>query len=151
MIRTAVAADAGEISALLQAFSHTFTASPDGAGAEAFFESLRPAAIAALIARPDVHYLVLRTAQGGLAGAAGMQGGVRLIHLFVDTPWQRQGWGRRLWELLRVQALAHGQPGCFQVNASLAAVPAYLRLGFVPSGPQVQRNGGRWLPMEQPV
>jgi hypothetical protein len=42
-------------------------------------------------------------------------------------------------------AQAAGQP--WTVNASLNAVPAYERLGFVAEGAAQEQNGWRWQPM----
>jgi GNAT superfamily N-acetyltransferase len=101
-----------------------------------------------MLARTDVGYLVAETSSEALlAGAAGMSDDGALLHLFVAPAYQRQGLGRRLWELLRDRVLRAGNPGVFRVNSSVGAVPIYQRFGFRVNGARVERHGGAYVPM----
>ena len=147
-IRVATSVDAQRISRLLRSLSHTFTLSPTGEGAEAFFATITEPAIAALIKRDDIVYLVAETVPDGkLAGAAAMRDNRVLCHLFVDPAYQGAGLGRRLWECLRDRALRAGNPGTFIVNSSINAVPVYEKFGFVVASARVEKHGGAYVPM----
>jgi GNAT superfamily N-acetyltransferase len=147
-IRTATTDDASRISTLLSSLSHTYFKSPTPAEIEAFFRTISEDAIRALVSRNDTDYVVAEAPEeSGLAGAAGMRTDGAFVHLFVDPKYQRQGLGRRLWELLRDRALGRGHPGTFTVYSSVAAVPVYQRFGFQVSGPPLEKNGGICIPM----
>jgi GNAT superfamily N-acetyltransferase len=147
-IRAAASADAPRISRLLQSLSYTYTEFPDGKGAEAFLATLSEPAIALFLARSDVTYLIAESRSGtALAGAAALRGNDVVAHLFVDPSYQGIGLGRRLWELLRDGALSAGNAGLFTVNSSVSAVPVYERLGFLVTGPKVEKDGGAYVPM----
>jgi len=92
-IRQATVSDAARISGLLRSLSHTYTISPDGAGAEPFLATLTETAIAAFILRADVFYLVAESATKDLVGAAAMQGNHTVAHLFVSPHYQGRGDG----------------------------------------------------------
>lgn len=149
-IRFARPADAGPVSALLRAFSHTYLLRPTGEQSAAFFATISESAIRALIARADMTYVVAED-QGvaPLAGAAAMRADGLLFHLFVHEARQRQGLGRRLWEFLRDRARQRGHAGAFTVHSSLNAVPVYERLGFQVSGARIERLGGISVPMRR--
>lgn len=147
-IRIATAADAGRISALLTSFSHTYLVTPTPEEAQAFLRTISEPSIRGLMSRDDMNYIVAEDrASGALAGAAAMQRDGVLFHLFVATPYQRQGLGRRLWECLRNRAIETGHSGIFKVYSSLNAVPVYERLGFKISGERIDKNGGAAVPM----
>jgi len=75
--------------------------SPTPAEAEAFLSTIGEPAIRVLVARVDLDYVVAEDPTGeALAAAAGMRRGGVLMHLFVHPAYQRQGLGRRLWELM---------------------------------------------------
>jgi|HubBroStandDraft_3_1064219.scaffolds.fasta_scaffold439248_2 GNAT superfamily N-acetyltransferase len=99
------------------------------------------------IGRSDVLYLVALASSSELVGAAAISGNYKVEHLFVDPDYQRIGLGRRLWEQLRDHALRAGNPGLFEVNSSLNAVPIYERFGFAIAAPKVERYGGMYIPM----
>jgi GNAT superfamily N-acetyltransferase len=148
-IRDATGADSPRISGLLQSLSYTYTTFPDGKGAEAFLATLGEPAIALLLARSDVTYLIAESRSGtAIAGAAALRGNDLVAHLFVDPSYQGMGLGRRLWELLRDGALRAGNPGLFRVNSSVGAVPVYERFGFVVVGAKVEKDGGAFVPMK---
>lgn len=143
--------DAPAIAALIRSLAGPFLTSPDGTGADAFFESVSAAAIARYIASPNFDYRV-RVEDGGdeavdggvadrLVAIGAMRDGRHLYHLFVAPSHQGRGLARGLWTQLRDAAAARGHAGAFTVNASLNAQAVYARFGFVPSG-EVQRVHG---------
>ena len=76
VIRAATATDAPRASRLLRSWSHTYTLSPTGEGAEALLATLEVPAVAAFIGRSDVMYIVAELGEK-LAGAAALQAGNR--------------------------------------------------------------------------
>jgi GNAT superfamily N-acetyltransferase len=146
-IRSAVASDVPGISRLLGSLSHTYIVSPDDPGADKFPATLTEPSVLKFIGRSDVLYIVAITSSARLVGAAAMSGNCRVEHLFVDPAYQGIGLGRRLWEHLRDHGLRSGNPGHFEVNSSLGAVPIYERFGFVIVAPKIERYGGAYIPM----
>lgn len=142
--RPADAADAADISALLSSFQAELTA-PAAGGAEEFLASVSTEAIRAHLASPDFFFLVAH--DGKLVGVVAIQKRSHLFYLFVDRARQKQGVGRRLWELARAQAMRDGHRGAFTVLASLNAVPAYARFGFTVTGSPMQMHGVRCVHM----
>ena len=126
--------------------SHTFTTYADGRGAEAFFAMLTEPAISGVLANNDAEYWVAES-KSAVVAVAGLRGNERISHLFIDPKYQGLGLARKLWEILRDQALRAGNPGVFTVNSSLVAVPVYQRLGFVVAGAKVEKDGGAYVPM----
>lgn len=146
-IRPAQTSDAADISQLIQGLSGEFLTSPDAPLPEAFSQSISPEGIAACIDHAPSCYLIARVSTG-LIGAACMKPDHHLHHLFVATPYQRQGVATRLWQQLhRTVSAQHGQIEVCTVNASLAAVPVYARWGFLVVHEPVSRNGLRYQPM----
>jgi GNAT superfamily N-acetyltransferase len=145
-IREATCADAGQIASLLRSLSHTFTTYADGTGAEAFFARLTESAIAAVLASSDAVYWVAES-NSDVVAVAGLRGNERISHLFVEPKYQGLGLARKLWGILRDQALQAGNPGVFTVNSSVVAVPVYQRFGFVVAGAKVEKDGGAYVPM----
>ena len=145
-IRKATCADAGQIASLLRSLSHTFTTYADGRGAEAFFARLTESAIAAVLASSDAVYWVAES-NSAVVAVAGLRGNERISHLFVEPKHQGLGLARKLWGILRDQALRAGNPRVFTVNSSLVAVPVYQRFGFVVAGAKVEKDGGAYVPM----
>jgi ribosomal protein S18 acetylase RimI-like enzyme len=70
-----------------------------------------------------------------------------LYHLFVANEFQRQGLGRRLWDIARAHCVTAGHRGAFTVNSSKNAVAAYERFGFARSGPTQDMGGVLYCPM----
>ena len=62
---------------------------------------------------------------------------------FVEGPYQRQGVGRALFELV----VRDNTTGSITVNSSPYAVPIYHRLGFVDTDSEQVTNGLRYTPM----
>lgn len=111
-------------------------------------ENDREALTAHVAAGYDYHVAV---DDGVLAGFVGMRARQHLYHLFVGTRWQQQGLARRLWQVAREAAIDAGAQPPFTVNASLYALPAYLRLGFESTAPMMEKNGVRFHPMRWPA
>jgi GNAT superfamily N-acetyltransferase len=145
-IRPAQADDALAISQLLQGLAHHFLLDPTQAATSPFMQTVSPAAIAGYISSDFFDYCVGEV-QGQLAGAVAVRDGKHLFHLFVDTPYQRQGLAARLWAHAQQRAWAKGNSQGFTVNSTPFAVPAYQRLGFVATGPEVQTRGVAYVPM----
>jgi GNAT superfamily N-acetyltransferase len=81
---------------------------------------------------------------GVLAGiAATRQAGSHVALFFVRSTVQRRGIGRKLFEHMVLCC----PDEMMTVNSSPYAVPAYLKLGFVPSGPEQTTDGIRFTPM----
>ena len=144
--RPAAIEDAEAFSALIRRFSPDFTVSPDGTGAEPFFESISAQAVAGYIADPRYRY---HAAFDGadLAGFIAIRDGSHLFHLFVAPEFQRRGLATRLWQL----ATASGTNKAFTVNSTRFAVPVYERFGFVQSGPLAEKHGICFIPMQRPA
>ena len=148
MIRSAIAADAPQISSLLNQLSYTYLLSPVLPGAEAFLNTIGEPFIRGLVSRSDIDYVVAEDPIiKALAGAAGMTKNGVLHHLFVHPAYQRDGLGRRLWEFLRDRAIQGGYSGAFTVYSSVNAVPVYQRFGFAVFGTRIEKNGGVSVPM----
>jgi GNAT superfamily N-acetyltransferase len=141
-IRSALPADADEISGLIQSLMHPFFASADGAGAEEFIAQCQPAALAQFIARPDVAYFYA-TMDDEFCGVVAMRAQSHLYHLFVVPKFQGQGVGRQLWDFM----LDNFDARPITLNASLNAVNFYQHLGFQTVGAVQERGGLRFVPM----
>ena len=144
--RLATPADAEAISALIRGVSRFFTLRPDGAGAEAFMETISPEAIRGYLSSPEYVYRVAED-DGALAGVVAIRDNRHLYHLFVAPDGHRRGLARRLWTEAMDTALRAGNPGEFTVNSSPYAVPVYERFGFVAMGPRTEANGIAFIPM----
>jgi len=68
---------------------------------------------------------------GVLAGIAAVRDDRHVFQLFVGTRYQGRGIARKLWHRLRRDCMRRAGTRVFTLNAALAAVPVYLRLGFV--------------------
>lgn len=71
-----------------------------------------------------------------LVGVSGMRDDSHLVQLFVGTRYQGRGIARKLWQRTMDDAIRRAGTRRFTLNASRCAVPVYLRLGFVPTGPE---------------
>lgn len=146
-IRPANAQDAPAISALIQSVAHYFTVNSDGSGAEEFFNTITPQAIAYCV--QDCRFLYLAGfIDVELAGVIAIRDKSHLYHLFVAPRFQRLGYARSLWEAAKEQAMQQGGDGGFTVNSSPYAMPTYASFGFEPTGPQVQTKGIAFVPMK---
>jgi GNAT superfamily N-acetyltransferase len=79
---------------------------------------------------------------GRLAGVAAMRGDCHLFQLFVSTRLHGRGIGHQLWRRAMRDAIRRAGTRHFTLKASAMAVPVYLRLGFVPSGPLMTSDTG---------
>lgn len=146
-IRPATPADAGAISALIHGVSAYFTLHPDGEGADEFFATITPEAIAGYLASPAYAYRVAED-DGALAGVVAIRDNTHLYHLFVAAAHHGRGLARELWTEAMQAALEAGNPGEFTVNSSVYAQPVYERFGFRPTGPRVEEKGIAFIPMK---
>lgn len=115
-------------------------------GAATFLRENDEAAIRRYIALGHVYHVAV--ADGDLAGFIAVRERSHLFHMFVGVDWQRQGLGRRLWEVARAAAIAGGGSGSFTVNASNFAVPVYEAMGFVRTAPTQSLKGLFFNPMK---
>ncbi len=145
-IRRAEAADASEISELILGVSRYSTVDPSGTGAERFFATLTPTAIAGYVTDPGFDYFVACEASKIVAVGAVRQPR-HLYHLFVRESCRGRGLARQLWQELYARIEARGE-GTVTVNSTVYAVPVYERFGFVVSGPTVEKDGIAFIPME---
>lgn len=146
-IRAATVADAEEISALIVELSAPFYTSPTREGAEPFLASISAEAQRGYLAAGNFSYHVAET-DGRLVGVVALRDNAHLFHLFVAKPLQGTGLSRRLWNIVKADALATGNPGQFTVNSSLIAVPVYEQFGFVRKGEVQYVHGISCQPMQ---
>lgn len=115
-------------------------------GANALVASAEPAILQRNIDAGYVYHVA--AAADMIYGVVGMQPACHLHHLFVADVMQRQGLGRKLWQVARDSVcLQQSLPPVFTARASLAAVPFYQHLGFDPTGEPQELNGVRFQPM----
>lgn len=138
--RPALPADAENISALIMSFQPQLTIEPDGRGAEQFFASVRPNAERGYIESERYQFLIAEVCDT-LAGVIAIRDKTHLFRLFVARTHQRQGLARELWNRI------HQPEVRYTVNASLAAVPTYERLGFIATSEPQRQHGIAFLPM----
>lgn len=146
-VRAASEADAQAVSELVQSVGHYFLANPNGQGAEGFLSGISAAAILGYISNPAFTY-IMGFMGNELAGVAALRDQKHIYHLFVRPDFHGQGVASRLWQFLKSQAIAAGNPGTFTVNSSLYAVPVYSRFGFVPTSEPQVKNGIQFQPMQ---
>jgi GNAT superfamily N-acetyltransferase len=79
---------------------------------------------------------------GRLAGVAAMRGDCHLFQFFVSTRLHGRGIARQLWRRAMRDAIRRADTHHFTLKASAMAVPVYLRLGFVRSGPLTTSGTG---------
>jgi len=145
-IRAATIADAEEISSLIVELSAPFYTSATREGAEPFLTSISAEAQRGYITAKNFSYYVAES-NARLAGLVVLRDNSHLFHLFVANPLQGAGLARRLWEIVKAEALAAGNPGLFTVNSSLNAVPVYEKFGFVRKGEVQHMHGVSFQPM----
>ncbi len=71
-----------------------------------------------------------------LVGVAAIRDDCHLVQLFVGTRYHGRGIATRLWLQVKRDAVRRAGTRRFTLNASRCALPFYLRLGFVPIGPE---------------
>ncbi|MES2604393.1 MAG: GNAT family N-acetyltransferase, partial [Pseudomonadota bacterium] len=146
IFRAANSADAAPISALIRSLANDSLVNADGTGAEVFWQSMSPTAIASYIANPRYRYVVAMSGSE-LAGVIAIRDSSHLTALFVAPHHQRQGLATRLWGMASNQARQTGNQGLYTVNSALGALAVYQRFGFVAVGDVKQENGIRFQPM----
>jgi GNAT superfamily N-acetyltransferase len=148
-IRDALPVDAENISTLIQGEARYCTANPSGEGAEHFFSTITPEAIAGYITNPNFIYLLGFVGEE-LAGAVAIRDGKHLYHLFVASKFHRRGIGSALWAHAKARVLESGNTEGFTVNSTPFAVPVYERFGFQIQGTLVEEKGVAFVPMKLP-
>ncbi len=138
--------DAPAITALIADLMPYLTLQPDGEGAETFKSRMTLSAIGGYLTAPNSRYQMAFIGDE-LAGVVAVRDQTHLFHMFVARSRHRQGIARRLWDAAREDAVAAGNTSGFSVNSSAYAVPVYQRLGFVATGPRVEKDGIAYLPM----
>ena len=71
--------------------------------------------------------------------------------MFVDEAYHRRGIGKRLFDFIKRDVIAHGGYDRITVNSSPYALPFYRALGFRDSEPEKIVNGIRHTPMAYPL
>jgi len=146
-IRRATVADAERISELLCTVALKFIVDEfHGMGRARYLQQMAPKPIAARLADKDFRFVVAEDGDA-MVRVAALQGNWHLYHLAVATDYQRGGLARRLWELLRDEALSADPPRSFKANVPRYAVGAYTRLGFKADGAMRDEKGVRYQPM----
>ena len=75
----------------------------------------------------------LALVDGALAGVAAIRDDSHVFQLFVGTRYQGRGIARKLWQRVLRDSIRRADTRFFTLNAAVAAVPVYLRLGFEPN------------------
>jgi GNAT superfamily N-acetyltransferase len=146
LIRPIEDEDIAAVACLLKLLARQFIvheSTPEGAAT--FLRENDEAAIRRYIACGHVCHVAL--CDGDIAGFIAVRERRHLFHMFVGVKWQRQGVGRKLWEVARAAAMAAGGSGGFTVNASNFAVPVYAAMGFTRTAPMQSLKGLFFNPM----
>ncbi len=115
-------------------------------GVKTFEEHASPQAVRERLDAGNI-FLVAETG-GRIEGVLELKRLGHVSMLFVDGERHRRGLGRALWkEGLAALEKLEGPVEEVTVNASLFAVRAYERLGFVRTGGEELRKGMRFVPM----
>jgi len=146
-IRLAVIADAPAISALVGALTREFIL-PEltKEGADRLLGEMDTASIRKYIASGYRYHVAEEGRE--IIGIIAIKENSHLSQLFVSKNFQRRGIARTLWEVAKAANLAGGNPGRFTVNASLAAVGVYEKLGFVKQSEPISKSGIIYVPMK---
>jgi GNAT superfamily N-acetyltransferase len=145
-IRPAGPDDAEAISALETRLAEKFiTPEYSGTGAAVLMESLTAEATKDRMGQGVWYFVAVE--DDAIVGVAALIPRGHLYHLFVDEAHHNQGIARRLWEMVRDEARAHGNPGRITVNSSRYAVPFYERIGFTKDGGVTEKNEVTCQPM----
>lgn len=144
--RDAIISDAPMISDFASSLASQYIApSLEIGGLAILLESMNATATAERIASGWIHVCCMDDDQ--LAGIVVIRPPRHLYHLFVRSDLQRRGIGRNLFRTADDRVFKDTSTRILTVNASLNAVDAYFRLGFVPAGDVVNSNGVRFQPM----
>lgn len=146
-IRPATIDDATALSQLLHSVTSYFTIHPDGKGAEQFFETITPTAMAQRLQSAQFKYWAGFDSNGRLIGVVGIRDNSHLYHLYVAPDQHRKGYASQLWAHAKQAAIAAGNPGEFTLNSSLYAENMYRGFGFVPTAEKQEMHGLAFIPM----
>jgi GNAT superfamily N-acetyltransferase len=147
-VRLATPSDAIAVSALVLGLVDDMLVDPDGEDAQRFYAAMSPVGLTKYMEMSDRFYVVAEI-DGGIQGMIMIRNNNYVGQFFVDQAHQGRGVGSALWRFALAQARHFGGTGEFTVNASLAAVPVYVRLGFVASGAPEVGNGFKFVPMRK--
>jgi len=142
IIRNAVCEDAAPLSALIESVARRFCFNPAQQVPAWFQASVTPTAVAECIASAEYRYWVAERDRQ-LLGMIAMRNANHIHHLFVLPQVHGQGIAGRLWARAKAEC-----SGVVTLRSSLYAVPVYERFGFVKSGPQAEKDGLAYQPME---
>ncbi len=145
-IRIAQVGDAGRIAALIRESAAKFILCDFSAEGKSRFLSDHTSMAVANRIRTRFRYRIAQFG-GELVAVIGMREWAHLYNLFVAEAFQRQGFGRALWEQARAECLERGNPGTFTVNSSKKAVPVYETFGFVATASVQVIGGVQFVPM----
>lgn len=130
-IRQATVDDAERISALSNEIALEFVVHElTQPHARRFLKEIEPDPTRRRLADLDRYSYLVAEDGDKVVGVAAMQDGHHVLHLFVAKGYQRVGLTKKLWLLVKDEALQHGAPAKFTIDAPRYAVPAYGRLGF---------------------
>ena len=106
------------------------------------------AASAFVLEHPAGHRITIAERDGRLVGMIDLRDSCHICLLFVEAGERGQSVGRALLETaIEHRSSPEPTPSAITVNSSPWAVPVYERLGFVSTGPEIERNGIRAVPM----
>lgn len=141
MIRQATVSDAKNIATLIQPYINDFVVDEIG------LDKFDVAFIQQLICSPEIHYWVLEQV-GQMIGVIAYRQPAHILHFFVDTQYQRQGFGQQLWNHLVTQ-ISQDHIDVMTVNSSCYAQPIYAHLGFECVGAVEEMQGIRFIRMQK--
>jgi predicted GNAT family N-acyltransferase len=108
-------------------------------------------ASAFVLERPAGHRVTVAEHAGRLVGMIDVRDSSHICLFFVEAGDRGHGVGRALLESALEQSSsakwAEPTPTAITVNSSPWAVPVYGRLGFAATGPEIEKNGIRTVPM----
>lgn len=145
-LRPAVPQDADAIAALIRDLGQSFVNPGEEALAGEFWASVNAEAERAYIADP-ARLVIVATEGDCLAGVIALRDATHVFHFFVDSRFQGQGLGTRLWKALLTELNPASPCSVITVNASLAARTFYRKLGFVDAGAPLSKHGVTTVPM----
>src|SRR6476620_8077994 len=148
-IRSGSPSDAEAIARLIASFQSELTDDPSGTGAEEYLASVSVRAEREYLASARYRYLLAYSGSQLVAFIA-IRDGSHLFHLFVERAHQCQGVACALWDRALHELGPQESQGAFTVNSSLADVPVYRALGFLPAGSIRSVHGISFLPMRRP-
>lgn len=110
------------------------------------------AATSIVMDRAEGHRVTVAERDGRIVGMVSVRDGSHVSLFFVEPGEGGRGIGRVLLGSAIGAASEHGGPlAAVTVNSSPWAVPVYERLGFAATGPEVESDGIRCVPMAMPV